>query len=92
MPRYFLHVRDGDHLQRDEEGEQFRDVEAARGEALAIAREMWAEALRDRDDRDYLDAVILITDRQDREVLSVSFVEALPPRLRSGLASAGRGM
>jgi hypothetical protein len=89
MPHYFLHVRDGDHLQRDEEGERLRDVEDARREGLAIAREMWAEALREGDGRDYLDAVVLITDRQDRELISVSFVEALPPRLRSGLASAG---
>ncbi len=89
VPHYFLHVRDGDYLRTDDEGERLRDLEAARAEALAIAREMWAEVLREGEDRDYLDAVILITDRQNRELMSVSFVEALPPRLRSRLAGAG---
>ncbi len=89
MPYYFLHVRDGDHLTKDDEGEDLPDLKAARAEALEIAREMWAEVLREGEDRDYLDAVILITDRQNRELMSVSFVEALPPRLRSRLAGAG---
>jgi hypothetical protein len=41
MPRYFFHVSDsnGDIL-ADEEGEEFDLVEAARGHATAVAREL----------------------------------------------------
>lgn len=83
MPRYFLHLRDGGETKRDEEGDQLSDVEAARAEALDSAREMWAEAIREGNGRDYLDAVFVITDQQGRELTTVSFLEALPPRLRS---------
>ncbi len=88
MPYYFLHVRDGDHLTKDDEGEDLPDLKAARAEALEIAREMWAEALREGSARDYLDAVVIIADRKGRELMTVSFAEALPPRLRSKLGIA----
>jgi uncharacterized protein DUF6894 len=39
MPRYFFHVTNGDTL-ADEVGEEFDLVEAARGHALGVAREM----------------------------------------------------
>jgi hypothetical protein len=40
MPRYFFHVTNGDVLVEDEEGEEFGLVEAARGYAVAVAREL----------------------------------------------------
>ncbi len=89
MPCYFLHVRDGGHLTKDKEGENFPDLAEARAEALNTAREMWAEALREGSGRDYLDAFIIIADKKGRELTTVSFVEALPPRLRSRLALTG---
>jgi hypothetical protein len=39
MPRYFFHVTNGNTL-ADEEGEEFGLVEAARGHARAVAREL----------------------------------------------------
>lgn len=39
MPRYFFHLTDGDTL-ADEVGEEFELVEAARGHARAVAREL----------------------------------------------------
>ena len=39
MPRYFFHVTNGDTL-ADEVGEEFELVEAARGHATAVAREL----------------------------------------------------
>jgi Domain of unknown function (DUF6894) len=41
MPRYFFHLTDGDSLSlADEVGEEFDRVEAARGHAMAVAREL----------------------------------------------------
>ncbi len=91
MPCYFIHLRDGGHHSRDTEGEDLPDLMAARAEALETAREMWAEALREGNGRDYLDAVFIITDKKGHELMTVSLIEALPPRLRSGLEAAGDG-
>jgi hypothetical protein len=87
MPCYFLHVRDGGHLTKDKEGEDFLNLAEARAEALETAREMWAEALQEGSGRDYFDAII-IADAKGRELTTISFIEALPPRLQSKLAPA----
>jgi hypothetical protein len=45
MPRYFFHVREGSDLNRDSEGQDFADVEAARREAINSVREILGEKL-----------------------------------------------
>ncbi|MCJ2080538.1 DUF6894 family protein [Methylobacterium sp. J-090] len=45
MPRFFLHIRDGDFLIEDEEGGIFPNVEAACREAVLAAREILASKL-----------------------------------------------
>jgi len=45
MPRYFFHVREGSHLNRDAEGQDLSDVEAARREAINSVREIISEKL-----------------------------------------------
>ena len=45
MPRYFFHVREGSDLDRDGEGQEFADVEAARREAINSVREILGEKL-----------------------------------------------
>jgi len=40
MPRYYLHVRNGDDLAPDLEGQDIEDLVAARHEALS-AQELW---------------------------------------------------
>lgn len=45
MPRYFFHVREGNLLHRDEEGQQLPDAEAARAEAISSVREILSEKL-----------------------------------------------
>jgi hypothetical protein len=45
MPRYFFHVREGGDLNRDGEGQNFADVEAARREAVNSVREMLGEKI-----------------------------------------------
>jgi len=45
MPRYFFHVREGRELNRDGEGQDFPDVEAARKEAVNSVREILGEKI-----------------------------------------------
>jgi hypothetical protein len=45
MPRYFLHVREGSDRNRDREGQDFPNVEAARREAISSVREILGETL-----------------------------------------------
>ena len=46
MSRFFIHVRCGDTLTEDPEGYDLPNVEAARDEALAAAREILANGLK----------------------------------------------
>jgi hypothetical protein len=46
MARYFFHIRDGDALICDEEGQELADLEAVHWEAKQSAREIIAERLR----------------------------------------------
>jgi len=45
MPRYYFHIREGSTFDRDEEGQELPDVEAARQEAISAAREILGERL-----------------------------------------------
>ena len=45
MPRYYFHVREGSTLNRDEEGQELPNAEAARREAVSVNREMLGENL-----------------------------------------------
>lgn len=45
MPRYFFHVREGSELNRDQEGQELPNAEAARKEAVSTAREILGEKL-----------------------------------------------
>ena len=46
MPRFFLHIKDGSDLIRDEEGIDVPSAAHARDAALLSARELWAGAIR----------------------------------------------
>jgi len=45
MPRYYFHVREGSTLNRDEEGQELPNAEAARREAISVNREILGEKL-----------------------------------------------
>ncbi|MCJ2106705.1 hypothetical protein MKK70_15225 [Methylobacterium sp. E-041] len=47
MPRFYLHLRDGDDLVEDPDGSDLPNVEAAKEEARASARYLLAERLRE---------------------------------------------
>ena len=46
MPRFYFHMRDGDHLLKDPDGTDLPDVEAARTEANVSARHLLADRVR----------------------------------------------
>ena len=46
MPRFYFNIRDGDALIEDPDGSDLRDLDVARTEALAAAREILANRLR----------------------------------------------
>ena len=45
MTRYFFHVRDGDRLLLDDEGEELPDLVAARSYAIESARQLLSQAV-----------------------------------------------
>jgi hypothetical protein len=80
MPRYFLHIDTGAERIDDEEGSELPDLGAARDEALLAARQQWAAAILAQQD---LSAHrFLVTNGSGETVLTVPFIEALPPNLR----------
>jgi hypothetical protein len=46
MPPFLLNIRDGDTLLRDPEGSEFPDLETARAEALAGARDVLGDEIK----------------------------------------------
>jgi hypothetical protein len=84
MARYYRHIRQGDRLVEDPEGVELPDLDAARAEALQGIRDVLAEAIKRGDDT-ALDEVIVIADEAGREMMTIPFADALPPRLRRGL-------
>ena len=80
MPRYYRHIRYGDRLIDDPEGIELPGLDAARAEAIEGIRDLLAEAIQDGND-DLLDDAIVLTDEAGRELMTIPFIEALPPRL-----------
>jgi hypothetical protein len=77
MPLFFLNVRDGASLVRDPEGSEFADLEAARAEALASARDLVGDNLKNdqvQDNRQYE-----ITDEAGQVLATVPLMDALKP-------------
>lgn len=80
MPRYYRHIRHCDQLLEDPEGIELPDLDAARSEALDGIRDLLAEAIKHGAD-DLLGDAIVIADETGRELMTIPFIEALPPRL-----------
>ena len=77
MPWFFLHLRMGDELMEDLEGEEFISLEAARVEAIAAAREIMSKQIR-RGELPERNSCFEIIDHDGHPVLTVAFHEALP--------------
>ncbi|MEE1612724.1 DUF6894 family protein [Microvirga sp. CF3016] len=81
MPRYYCHIQQGEKLIQDPNGVELPSLDAARMEAFDGIRDILAAGIR-RGDDDALDDVLIITDETGRELMTIPFTEALPPRLR----------
>ena len=73
----FLHIREGNHLIRDDEGADFADVADAKREAEASLREMLAEDIKNR--RPVQHRVIEMTDDAYNILATVEMRPALRP-------------
>jgi hypothetical protein len=82
MPRFYRHIRQNDQLIHDTDGIELADLDAARADALEGIRDILAEAIKRGNDVP-LDDAIVITNKAGRELMTIPFIEALPPRLRS---------
>lgn len=83
MPRFFLHQRRDGSLIEDPDGSRVPSLEVARQEALAAARDLWADAILKGDD--LTDHQFVITDERGAHVLIVPFIDALPEGLQRRL-------
>jgi hypothetical protein len=86
VPRFSLHNTVGRVLLEDPDGSDLPDVDAAREEALAAARELWASAMLDG--KDLSDQLFVIADKHGEHVGVVPFTGALPEGLRQRLRTA----
>jgi len=86
MPRYYRHIRQGDQLIQDPEGIELPDLDAARADALQGIRDIIAEGIR-RGREDWLYDAIVLADEAGQGLMTIPFIEALPPRLFSVLLS-----
>ena len=80
MPRFYLHIKDGSYLIRDEEGVDLPSAAHARAEALASARDLCANAIRAG--KDITADAYVIADENGSHLIFMPFAEALPGRLR----------
>jgi hypothetical protein len=80
MPRYYFHIRSDDDTARDDEGTDLPDLDAARELALATARELLGNAIKEG--KDVVPKTIMIADAFGREVASVSMRDVVPSHLR----------
>ena len=76
LPLYFIHVKDGTELTRDEEGSHLVNLDAARFEAIDGARQLISEAvLSGRPLR--LRREMQIDDANGRTLLNIPFRDAI---------------
>jgi hypothetical protein len=80
MPRYYFHIRSDDDTARDDEGTDLPDLDAARELALATARELLGNAIKEG--KDVVPNTIMIADAFGREVASVPMRDVVPSHLR----------
>ena len=83
MPTFYLHTQRDGVLIEDPDGSDLPDVETARQEALAAARDLWASAMTSG--RDLTDHKFVIADKTGEHLLVVPFVDALPEGLQKRL-------
>jgi hypothetical protein len=79
MPHFYFHLRQGEEIIEDGEGQDLPDVAAAQNEALKSLREMAAQRILSGDD--FPDS-FLVTDADGNEITSVPMASVLPTCLK----------
>jgi hypothetical protein len=77
MPLFFFHARHGETLTRDLEGTEWPDLDTARAEAIAAARELAADDLRAN--RPVRNFQIEIANGAGQQLAAVSAKDAVEP-------------
>ena len=75
MPRFFMNVRDGKTLTKDQHGAMFADVETVRQEALILARDVLSDTFMRSSGQIKLEYEI--TDEAGSVVANIPFRDAL---------------
>ena len=78
MPHFYLHIKHGADLIRDEEGVDLPTLAHARAAALLSARELWADAIKAG--RDLGADAFVIVDQEGKQLTFVPVTEVLPKR------------
>jgi hypothetical protein len=78
MPRFFLHVCNGDGLTQDDTGSEFANAQAARDEAIRSARSIMADEVQGGQLN--LDSFIDVEDEDHHRLFRVEFTDALEIR------------
>jgi PAS domain S-box-containing protein len=79
MTNFFFDVLDGREVRKDPEGQEFADLDAARAEAVASARDLVAYAIMRNED--VSGRSFLIRDETEQTVATVPFRDTLPGTL-----------
>ena len=80
MGRFYFHLRTDGQLMPDEEGVDLPDLSAAQREAIAAARELLAEAIKDG--KPNVPEAFVIADEEGREIDTVLLAAVLPENLK----------
>jgi hypothetical protein len=78
--RFYFHLRAGDELLRDDQGQDLLDLSAARHEAELAARELLALAIRAGEEQ--IPEAFVIADEHGREIDTVLLAALLPRSLK----------
>jgi hypothetical protein len=83
MKHYFLNIKLGKNLVKDELGSELPNLEAARGRALQSARELLVEAIRSGQDGNA--EAVLVMDDQGQTLDCVHLTDLIPKNLQEHL-------
>jgi hypothetical protein len=78
MPRFYFHIRNGDAYEdKDPDGDDLPDLQAAHAEALQVARDFWKDWSHAE-----IGMAVEVVDEDGRTLLTVPFARAIDPRSR----------
>jgi hypothetical protein len=81
MGRFYFHLREGDELIPDEDGQDLPDVSEALREALLTARELLAEAIKSG--KEQVPDALVVVDETGRAIETVPLAIVLPKALKA---------